>query len=80
MEPKTVSEILRECERTTSRIAELISTTLRVHLVTSFALCAKCKYCRWIDVDGHVDCDRFVSGKAKIYCEKFEEKTSKKEG
>ena len=34
-------------------------------------ICIHCKYCRSIDMDGRVDCELGIPGKAKLYCRKF---------
>jgi len=42
------------------------------------SLCAKCEWCKSIDVYGVVDCRaRFFAGYAKIKCEAFEVRTKK---
>ena len=40
-------------------------------------LCLKCKHCKDIDIEGYVTCRMSHHGKAKIYCEDFEEKGGK---
>jgi len=43
-------------------------------------LCRRCKYCRYIDVDGEINCELGIKGKAKLYCSEYVPKESKKEG
>lgn len=40
----------------------------------SLPLCIRCKHCEDIDIEGNVKCRRNHHGKAKIYCEDFEER------
>jgi len=35
------------------------------------SLCRKCRFCRWIDIEGNVGCEVLYGGKEKSYCRKF---------
>mgnify|MGYP000002778300 CR=1 FL=1 len=37
------------------------------------SICAKCKYCKSIDIDSNVECEKGHFGKVKSYCRDFEE-------
>ena len=39
----------------------------------SWVICRRCRYCKSIDMDGEVDCEKGHTGKAKTYCRDFEE-------
>jgi len=38
------------------------------------SVCERCEHCRSIEVDGYVDCDVGIRGKAKKYCRAFKPK------
>jgi len=41
------------------------------------SLCRKCKYCKWIDIEGNIFCKNFIMGREKTFCIRFEPKTVK---